>query len=225
MTILESHRVLVGASGWLHENWQEQFYPEDLPEEWQLGYYGNEFPVVLIRDKEWQQGGAVEDWLEETDELPLFICEIPLQECADDLLNNAETYLQAARELGERCIGILCRINSSASEQQLEALLLACQTIAPTVVSMRDADETIQPLLSRLAINPVWESNDISGNNVGSLFIAELDASQFKLPELRGVIEKLLKQQSPESRLVLLINGATPDMEMMKQVQLMIDLL
>ena len=57
MTMLTSQRILIGASGWLHSGWQEQFYPEDLPQDWQLAYYGNEFPVVLIRE---QAGNANE---------------------------------------------------------------------------------------------------------------------------------------------------------------------
>ena len=94
MTILESHRVFIGASGWLHQHWHEQFYPEDLPAEWQLAYYGNEFPVVLIREQEWQQGGEVADWLEDTEDSPLFICELPLQDVVSDALNAAEPYFQ-----------------------------------------------------------------------------------------------------------------------------------
>ncbi|MDH5483866.1 MAG: hypothetical protein OEY43_01420 [Gammaproteobacteria bacterium] len=38
----------VGSLGWRHSGWQQDFYPEDLPEDWQLSYYANEFSTVLV---------------------------------------------------------------------------------------------------------------------------------------------------------------------------------
>jgi uncharacterized protein YecE (DUF72 family) len=40
--------VLLGALDWKVPRWRDEYYPEDLPEEWQLSYYANEFSTTLI---------------------------------------------------------------------------------------------------------------------------------------------------------------------------------
>ncbi|MBT8132926.1 MAG: hypothetical protein KJO03_00355 [Gammaproteobacteria bacterium] len=47
--------IHVGAYGWLHQHWMNSFYPEDLPADWRLGYYSNEFNTVLVPSFYWQQ--------------------------------------------------------------------------------------------------------------------------------------------------------------------------
>lgn len=224
MTILESHRILIGAAGWLHDKWQEGFYPEDLPEDWYLGYYGNEFPVVSIREKEWQQGD-VEEWLEETDDVPLFICELPLQAYNEGLLEKAEQYLAAARQMAERCVGIICHVNHCVNISELKELLPACQAVAPTVLAMPDTPTEIQTLMVELAINPLWDNPESNHNNDGNIYIAKLDSALVRLPELRTVMENLLAQQVEQKRLVVLIDGEQPDLEIIKQAKVMLDLL
>ena len=45
--------ILVGIQGWLHDRWQGSFYPEDLPADWQLDFYSNQFYCVLIEQEQW----------------------------------------------------------------------------------------------------------------------------------------------------------------------------
>ena len=47
--------INVGAYGWLHRHWTNSFYPEDLPADWRLGYYSNEFNTVLVPSFYWQE--------------------------------------------------------------------------------------------------------------------------------------------------------------------------
>jgi hypothetical protein len=56
---MEAHRVIVGACGWDHTGWLGRFYPEDLPEDWRLSYYANEFSGVLLPEPEWRGLDAV----------------------------------------------------------------------------------------------------------------------------------------------------------------------
>jgi uncharacterized protein YecE (DUF72 family) len=44
---LSEHVVLIGACGWQHNDWTGEFYPDDLPEEWRLGYYAHEYQVSI----------------------------------------------------------------------------------------------------------------------------------------------------------------------------------
>jgi len=48
--------INLGSYGWLHQDWINSFYPEDLPADWRLGYYSNEFNTVLVPAFYWRQG-------------------------------------------------------------------------------------------------------------------------------------------------------------------------
>lgn len=55
--------IQLGAYGWQHAHWLNHFYPEDLPEDWQLPYYSNEFNSVLVPAAYWQTH-AIDDCVE-----------------------------------------------------------------------------------------------------------------------------------------------------------------
>ena len=78
-------RLNIGAYGWKHENWSGKFYPDDLPQDWQLTYYSNAFNCVLVPVEYWceQQIPDCEEWLESVhDEFRFHIaCDERLLEC------------------------------------------------------------------------------------------------------------------------------------------------
>lgn len=45
----------LSAYGWAPADWQQVFYPDDLPTEWQSSYYANEFRQVLLPAQIWEQ--------------------------------------------------------------------------------------------------------------------------------------------------------------------------
>lgn len=59
--------INLGAYGWLHPHWLNTFYPQDLPEDWRLGYYSNEFNTVLVPASYWQDlhVDVCEGWLDD----------------------------------------------------------------------------------------------------------------------------------------------------------------
>lgn len=44
--------ITIAACGWLGPEW-DHFYPDDLPAEWRLDYYANEFLAVMVPYVEW----------------------------------------------------------------------------------------------------------------------------------------------------------------------------
>lgn len=60
--------VSIAAVDWDHAAWSGSFYPPDLPPEWRLGYYANEFPAVVLPPERWRAVDAaqVAQWLEDT---------------------------------------------------------------------------------------------------------------------------------------------------------------
>ncbi len=45
--------IAIGAWGWAHAAWLGGFYPEDLPPEWRLTFYSNEFDAVGLDADAW----------------------------------------------------------------------------------------------------------------------------------------------------------------------------
>lgn len=62
--------IQVGAYGWAHEHWRGDYYPDDLPEDWQLAYYSNDFNCVLVPADQLLTKASVpvEAWLDEVHE-------------------------------------------------------------------------------------------------------------------------------------------------------------
>lgn len=60
--------VLVGAVGWQHPAWEGAFYPDDLPEDWQLPYYNTRFQAIYLPASLWQgvPGATWAHWLHDT---------------------------------------------------------------------------------------------------------------------------------------------------------------
>lgn len=82
--------LVIGAAGWEHAGWEGWFYPEDLPPEWRLTYYGNEFSQVLVPEALWltsQVQAPWGVWRDDVDESFRFVLEIrhPLQKGSDVL--------------------------------------------------------------------------------------------------------------------------------------------
>jgi len=48
-------RVRIGTIGWLFESWDKSYYPEDIPQDWKLGYYANELTAVVVPEDLWGQ--------------------------------------------------------------------------------------------------------------------------------------------------------------------------
>ena len=66
------------ARGWEHAFWSGGFYPEDLPDEWRLTYYANEFGGVLVPAERWQAADetVLHEWIDDVHEKFLFYIEL-----------------------------------------------------------------------------------------------------------------------------------------------------
>lgn len=85
---MEKHQVTVdiAAYGWESESWQG-FYPADLPEDWRLDFYCNEFRAVVVPTGAWQKIGDVdlEEWRENAHEQFRFYFEKSSKQVSDSV--------------------------------------------------------------------------------------------------------------------------------------------
>ena len=60
--------IALGAWDWRHAAWNGRFYAEDLPPEWYLTFYSNEFDAVGLSAAGWMNPPLweLEQWLEDT---------------------------------------------------------------------------------------------------------------------------------------------------------------
>jgi len=74
-----SENLVIGACDWRHKHWRKSFYPEELPADWCLGFYSNEFETVLVPSSRWsdKSGYRCEGWLDEVNESFRFYIELP----------------------------------------------------------------------------------------------------------------------------------------------------
>ena len=79
-------RVHLFARDWNHAVWAESFYPPDLPEDWRLTYYANEFPGVLVPAERWQATDEAEllDWVDDVHEGVRFFGELPQPQVTEE---------------------------------------------------------------------------------------------------------------------------------------------
>ncbi|MCW8919216.1 MAG: hypothetical protein OQL08_10425 [Gammaproteobacteria bacterium] len=89
-------QIVIAARGWQGPEW-DHFYPLDLPAEWRLAYYANEFFAVVVPYQEWAAAGdeALLAWLREVKAEFRFYWELPLRDAA------ARARLQRLRETAE----------------------------------------------------------------------------------------------------------------------------
>lgn len=69
--------VFVGAMGWEHSAWRSCFYPDDLPDDWQLSYYNTQFQAIYLPAAAWQAASEANwaQWLNDTQEGFHFVLE------------------------------------------------------------------------------------------------------------------------------------------------------
>lgn len=63
-----TYSCYLGAQGWAHAHWQDRFYPNDLPPDWQLAYYNNFFGCVYLSHAEWS-ATPIETWRARLDDM------------------------------------------------------------------------------------------------------------------------------------------------------------
>lgn len=93
---MSCYGVYSGAIGWAHAPWWGDFYPEDLPEEWQLSFYNTQFRCVYLPHALWKNAtdAEVAGWLDETLEGFRFVLGASETSSAEDA--------PRARRFGER---------------------------------------------------------------------------------------------------------------------------
>lgn len=234
------HELLIGTCGWQHAAWSGSFYPDDLPEDWQLGYYGNEFRVVLVPRACREAGGElVAQWLEDCGDHLQFICEVAAGTQSatemDAVQESLAHDLAWAERFGDRAAGILCNVAAPLGAQNgaLESILQALAGHAPVCIDL-GGDVPVawqRELLERYGAGWCWHGrSDHCAAFTGRLAITRI-AGERAPRELRTVVETCLVQGRSMRQIddafvnVLLLDGDPPVIETARQAGVILELL
>jgi len=231
---VETHRVLMGACGWKHPAWLNDFYSEDLPEEWQLGYYSNEFPVVYVSSMDWLDGSNLEnsemsEWVEDVSDSFRFLLEVPAEVLNDE--SQLIMVLEKAKSLGDFCLGLVLLLNSDTTKNIsfFKKNIELAKSVASVCIDnngIPQSDE-IKSIFLEQNISEVW--NGISKNNDslnrGALAISHVSGDNLDIPTLRNVIETCLAASNENRISVLCIDGKPPSVELLRKADIILNLL
>lgn len=216
----QTHRVLIGSCGWQHEGWQDSYYPDDLPPEWRLGYYSNEFPLAVVTERE----RALE-------------ADLPneMADCREDLwalvvvpdaaaLESAVGLLQQLPRQG----GILLQLDPAAHSDPEAWLtqIASCLNGQPLCIEpSRLLDEAWRDALRARGIGWSWNSHsDADGLALGPLAVIRMDGG-CSARQLRDYLEAALAISRPTRDVALVLDGDPPDVETLRQAKQIEELL
>ena len=216
--------LLIGACGWSHSNWVADFYPEDLPLDWRLSYYANEFPVVLVTEEEWRLPEAdATSWCEESEESFRFVLELTAT-----TVEEVQSQLHRAAAVADRCVGSLLRANVNIDVKTLETLLDKVVAFSPVCVDFANevpAASVIQVLQSR-QISWCWHGEgEPAGLNLGCFAVTRITNTDINPRKIRHWVETCLIAGDEQRQMILLFDGEPPDIEAIRQAQIICDLL
>lgn len=216
----------VAARGWCHEGWRGGFYPDDLPEDWRLAYYGNEFRAVVIPAAHWEIADSleVERWLEDTPESFIFYLEVV------DLATDWDRFERLLAPIFPRTGGVLLR--PPMVDADLSLLLPALEGIAGRWPVSLILPESVTPtivghaLLAEWRIDPCWtvgQGEPLWG--LGALAVARIAGTFVYTPkQWREIIEHSLRAARGRT-LLMVLEGEPPNVEALHAVSLIGELL
>lgn len=226
---IETHRVVMGACGWKHMAWLNDFYDDDLPEDWQLGFYSNEFPVVYVPSTDWLVVADLSEWIEDVADSFRFILELPA-----DILNDDAAYRAAllkAQGLGELCLGLVLVIEQTLCDNSslLQACIEKAKAVSMVCIDTQNVELTnsLNNLLKENAVSSVWHVNMSDERSLsGATFaLTRIPSQNVAMPDLRKVLEACLSASNNESISVLIFDGEPPLIETIRNADTLLNLL
>ena len=234
------YRILMGAADWHHQEWgNDIFYPDDLPEDWYLSFYANEFPVALVKNEQWLDVDAAEKIVDEIIEqaTPGFKCVFELDlsannwECLEEIQSRVK-YLDNAQEfLG----GLLVLINAQSIEDKrfcdvINSLSSQFAVCLELVDSLNEESTTaLTNFCEQHSISVCWHGEGAPiVPDASKLWVVRCDSAEENkvlVQQLKILIAEQLKLEKLSREHVLIVDGVPPKIETIRNAMIMMDIM
>lgn len=226
--------IIVAVHGWSHPGWNESFYPEDLPEDWRLSFYSNEFRAVVVPASEWSGADPleVERWVEDASGDFVFYLEVV------SLQTDWARLAEVVKPLGEHLGGILLRpAVVDADLAMMASCLDAAVTIAPVCVLLPKKvklSETGRRLLKQRKVSLCWNTDEGKPTwTQGGFAVARVAGTiagntTYTPRQWREIIEQCLRctiDDGQKRQVVLMVDLESPDIDAVRAAQMIGDML
>ena len=218
--------LLIGAKGWDHHEWENTFYPDDLPKDWRLTYYANEFRAVLVPQDTWLaiEQNEINQWFEETGEQFIFFFEVGSKKVTQETLSEYQkklaALLNALQGFENRVGGILVKV---VEPDQESAVLTAISNVLNRFSIAVDFVATV-PAIARRKMLAQWQANacwhgaeSLNDTSTGKLALGMVDSQQIKsMRQLKTVLVEFIHYASQKPACALFFSGNPPSIELMR---------
>lgn len=238
------YRILIGAAGWQHPEWaNDAFYPDDLPEDWYLSFYANEFPIALLPDKQWDDAVKLEQVIDEITEqaTPGFKCVFELDISGDKSAQQNIAQLNIAKRV-ERLTqitpflsGLLVLVDVGVFNDEIscnEIVLLGAQFNVCLQLENADPESDLTHVMAfceQHSISVCWKGEgEVIVPEASKLWMVRCESNRDNKPlmqQLKLLIAEQLKRETMSREHVLIIDGSPPKIEVLRNANIMIDIM
>jgi len=230
MTTKSHTDITVAARGWSYPAWNDSFYPDDLPEDWQLAYYSNEFRAVMVPAAEFANVDPleVERWVEDVVEGFEFYLEVT------DLFIDWAKFALAAKLLGTHLKGILLRpLTVDEDLAMIAPSLDAAAVLAPVCVLLPEGvaiSDNGRGLLAQHEAELCWNTHEGKpGWRGGGFVVARVKGNNHYTPkEWRETIEACLRCNNGSTirrKVLLMVEHESPEPDALRAAMMIGDML
>jgi uncharacterized protein YecE (DUF72 family) len=247
--MISEYKLQIGSYGWRYEAWDNSFYPEDLPGDWQFAYYSNEYTVILIPWDMFQTNfELLKQGIDDSDDNCRLLFEFPISNIksnSDELLTALHDFLTKISFTGSRCMGIVLVIQESElmqlSSENLDlvkklletsqAKINTCIEIPDLIISEPIDNSFQKELLSILNLTGTdicrVDDNELTilKGDKSKLHITYCDKADVTPKQMRKIVENSLVGECEDSTNVLIFRSEIPKHELMNTATVISDLL
>jgi len=175
--------IELAAYGWERADWLTDYYPEDLPEDWRLDYYANEYRQVLVPATYWNDSPDTSDW-------------------ADLAGQGLEFYFQVGDAIPGQCLELATELGDGLKGFVLDNAVVECGSLLQQLDTAVQ-DRVVFVMYPFEGYRQCWVPG-MAGDEYGA-GILRLD-HEVEPRDLRTYIEQYVQATSSESP-ILFVDG------------------
>ena len=162
MSIPLKLNLSLGANGWQHSHWMDDFYPDDLPEDWRLTYYSNEFNSILLPVSCWQSESEpdCDDWLDNVhEEFEFFV------ECRGDMFEHVsrEVLVGCLQALQPQLSGLVFLDNKQNMSEQVHGQFI--ELFKQVDVAVFSTNPSLFSAQREIQLKSIWQQAQLQGSS------------------------------------------------------------